>query len=245
MLIASDDRDRSTYNFKLVDVSLNTIPYKLTICSTVNARKRNEDSFLFWVDKNNNFLSVVCDGLGGHPNGEKASQTVIDVFQSMINAGNLSVIDENIKDKLEEAIASASKAIKSSEDSRATTATIAVKFGNKIITLNIGDSNTKLIIKTPDFPTKILVTRRDGIGAWVANVIGSNSIPELNYQEWTLVDSYPWRLITQSDGLDPVNDTTFINTSSDDIGFEIKAATKKQSPSTDNCTYICVSSSDY
>lgn len=51
--------------------------------SRIGPRTNNEDNFFIQINEENECLAVICDGLGGHANGELAAQTVIENIKKL------------------------------------------------------------------------------------------------------------------------------------------------------------------
>lgn len=73
--------------------------------SAVGRRKNNEDAFYHSSDGISSCLAIVCDGLGGHGEGEVASNAAVNLISESLNHHSLDV------DELEDAIIAANNYI--------------------------------------------------------------------------------------------------------------------------------------
>ncbi len=103
------------------------------------AREINEDS-LSVFKSGENFGCVLCDGLGGHGMGDKASKLVSEVFSDVFYK------TENIKDFLDCAFCAGQEILRSeqkrlnAQNKMKTTAVSMVTDGNELFIGHIGDS---------------------------------------------------------------------------------------------------------
>ena len=117
--------------------------------SDIGDRQTNEDN-LGTQSWNNTLLAVVADGLGGHSNGEIASQIAVDTILNKLYCKNL---DE---DSLAYAIIDASHAIRNCSDSGFSTAAALWIQDCHAVAAHIGDSriyqfrNGKIIYQSLD-----------------------------------------------------------------------------------------------
>lgn len=119
--------------------------------SKVGNRWNNEDAFKV-VDhqEDGRWLGVVCDGMGGHANGEVASDTVINAICDYWETHNEEVDGE---EKVKNACMAASKAIDSKSDvlhhsEMGTTMVMASIDGDTVTIAHLGDS--RCYLQRPD-----------------------------------------------------------------------------------------------
>ncbi len=104
--------------------------------SAIGRRKNNEDAFCAHLS-DRGLLAVVCDGLGGHENGEYASRKAVDVIRLLLEGQPLS------EDLLEDAVLSAHDAIIDLHRERPeamTTVTVLWSDGETALAAHVGDS---------------------------------------------------------------------------------------------------------
>lgn len=111
-------------------------------------RKNNEDAFFIGTISEGLVLLVVADGVGGHVFGEIASQTTVDVFETLLQQGKLAAaVDPAIRAMLltmsaQKAHVEVSKmAVEDPEkNGMSCTLTVAIADRQSITVLQIGDS---------------------------------------------------------------------------------------------------------
>ena len=125
-------------------------PFHLTVGQHTDIgrqRKNNEDSLLAIVPEDSAVLAkkgalfVVSDGLGGHNNGEVASNLAVRT----INEKYYEDTQESIPDALRFAIKQANAAIHQAGNGMGTTCVVAVLQGDTVYIANVGDSRAYLV----------------------------------------------------------------------------------------------------
>ncbi|HKF37026.1 MAG TPA: protein phosphatase 2C domain-containing protein, partial [Ktedonobacteraceae bacterium] len=92
-------------------------------------------------------LFIIADGMGGHGNGQEASQLAIRAMRESISMTlQLGIEDEALPELLSEAVQSANRSIYKRNQQRhadmGTTATVALLWGTTAYIANVGDSRT-------------------------------------------------------------------------------------------------------
>ncbi len=121
-------------------------------------RANNQDSYTVKEYKCGAVLGVVCDGMGGAHGGETASATAlkvyteaVDSFMEKLTKSGRKAAEMKIAETLLDAVGKANTAVytKSKEDEAlegmGTTLVSSLVYGNKIFTVNIGDSRMYLV----------------------------------------------------------------------------------------------------
>lgn len=104
-------------------------------------RSRNEDSIGF-IEIEDGYVFVVCDGMGGHEGGEIASKTAVRAIIEYLNSNKI----ENVSVSLHQAIIFANKEIYSTALNRpdlkgmGTTVVVLLIYKDEIYTAHVGDS---------------------------------------------------------------------------------------------------------
>ncbi|MFN8284328.1 MAG: Stp1/IreP family PP2C-type Ser/Thr phosphatase [Chitinophagales bacterium] len=104
-------------------------------------RSRNEDSIGF-IEIEDGYVFVVCDGMGGHEGGEIASKTAVRAIIEYLNSTKI----ENVSVSLHQAITFANKEIYSTAINRpdlkgmGTTVVVLLIYKDEIYTAHVGDS---------------------------------------------------------------------------------------------------------
>lgn len=117
-------------------------------------RKVNEDSFYIQVYDNSHALAVVADGMGGHKGGKQASTIAVDIISKYVDEllpSILSYSERKLKQTLIKAVKLANKEIYDNSTHSAelngmgTTAVLCFVCGDKLYTLNVGDSRLYVV----------------------------------------------------------------------------------------------------
>lgn len=74
-------------------------------------REMNQDSFFYDVNKNDEFLAIVCDGIGGGKAGDIASKIAVDVISSSFMNRDLIISDKQNQDWILKVVEDANNAI--------------------------------------------------------------------------------------------------------------------------------------
>jgi serine/threonine protein phosphatase PrpC len=106
---------------------------------TGNVRMINEDALL---DRTEDGLWLVADGMGGHDSGDVASQSIVHALASLVLPSRLSSVVESIEVALEQVNAALITEAKSREDNSiiGSTAVVLVSWGTLAIMMWVGDS---------------------------------------------------------------------------------------------------------
>ena len=116
--------------------------------SETGKRQKNEDAFrMVSMADGNRWLAVVCDGMGGHDNGEVASETVAD---AIVNYWRKAVDEIDSKDKVEKACLKARVALDDcafnmGHVKMGTTMVMASIEGDTVTIAHLGDSRCYLM----------------------------------------------------------------------------------------------------
>lgn len=130
--------------------------YKLEYYGTseVGRRPKNEDSFLIFKNKFSFLIAVVADGMGGHKGGATCSKAVVKLCKRELNDIDFSSMSEDeIKKLLMVTVRTFQKELvrigKEFPDlaDMGSTLNMNIFVGNKMFTVNIGDSRTQSFIK--------------------------------------------------------------------------------------------------
>lgn len=118
--------------------------------SQCGRRSNNEDAFrVINNSSDEQWMGIVCDGLGGHPMGEVASATIIESICSFYEEHHSNV---NVITMIEDACKEAVKQLDTKADNlnhvnMGTTLAMAILKGNKVTIAHIGDSRCYLVRK--------------------------------------------------------------------------------------------------
>lgn len=111
-----------------------------------SVRQTNEDSYLYLIKDDLNFIAFVCDGMGGHLGGSFASKATIDVIKETYDELDLTNKNLNVGVWLFETLQKANTLIykKTLEDDSlrgmGTTVTGVIMFNGTIYYAHVGDS---------------------------------------------------------------------------------------------------------
>jgi len=114
-------------------------------------RERNEDSVIISVNKNNEYLMAVADGMGGHKNGEVASSIAIshigERFKKIGSVGNKEDAINWLQSTVSEANVEIYKYVSTHPESEGmgTTIVLALITPSFLMISNIGDSRGYVI----------------------------------------------------------------------------------------------------
>lgn len=172
-LDALDFHEAGTYE-------INGYRYTVELITLRNKRDTNEDAAICFRHVDTLVLAV-CDGLGGHANGELASKAVVDVIETLTCTDSTGIQE----------ILSACKAeLDKASDNRDSTMTLCLINGNKVTYWQIGDSRA--------FTSEGDITPRQGYG-WV--VLSTVRYPaQIDSGTWEMQDNYS--LVLTTDGMD-------------------------------------------
>ena len=122
-------------------------------------------------------LFIIADGMGGHGNGQEASQLAIRAMrESILMTLQLGIEDEALPELLSEAVQSANRSIYKRNQQRhadmGTTTTVALLWGTTAYIANVGDSRTYIYREvdgltqvTQDHSTVARLVKRGAISA--------------------------------------------------------------------------------
>ena len=110
-----------------------------TLSHTGNVRMINEDALL---DRTDDGLWLVADGMGGHDSGDLASQSIVQALAELVLPNRLSTVVESIEAALEQVNAALISEAKNREDNSiiGSTVVILVSWGTLAIMMWVGDS---------------------------------------------------------------------------------------------------------
>lgn len=129
----------------------NVMKIRYATLSKIGNRWNNEDAFrVIDHQEDGRWMGIVCDGMGGHANGEVASETVVNAICEYWD-GHKDEVDG--KDKAENACKVASEAMDSKSDAMrhsemGTTMVMASIEGDTITITHLGDS--RCYLQRPD-----------------------------------------------------------------------------------------------
>lgn len=130
--------------------------YKLDYygASEVGRRPKNEDSFTIFRNNFRFLIAVIADGMGGHKGGSTCSKAVIKLCKRELMNVNFAEMSENeIRKKLMFTVRIFQKDLKRIGEEfpkladMGSTLNMNIFVGNKVFTVNIGDSRTQSFIK--------------------------------------------------------------------------------------------------
>lgn len=117
-------------------------------------RPKNEDSFILFKNSHGFIIAVIADGMGGHKGGEVASKAVAKMVKKELKEFDFSNLsDSEIKSFLLSSVRKFQKDLKRIGKEfpkymdMGSTLNMNVFVGNKVYTINIGDSRTQSFIK--------------------------------------------------------------------------------------------------
>ena len=113
---------------------------------TGKVRSENQDAFSIWQESPDRAFAVVCDGMGGHIGGSEASETAVEVMQSVIR--ELACSDIPPIDQLLFAIDEARSVFSKQKLEGMTTAILVMFEGDYIHYATLGDG--ALVAVFPD-----------------------------------------------------------------------------------------------
>lgn len=135
----------------LSDVDLNTSPYRYEyrFFSESGPRYKNEDTIgVVEIPDCDDAIFVVCDGMGGHRNGDVASQTVVKALDNFWRSNSKHLLcKKKILDAADEAMVALNK--KAYRGMGTTMAMIAI-HRNKFFTAHCGDSRIYYSFRRPE-----------------------------------------------------------------------------------------------
>jgi serine/threonine protein phosphatase PrpC len=170
---------------------------QIDICYRQHMRDYQEDSYLV-KELDDKLLIAVSDGMGGHPNGDKASQEVIQVVDMATDSFNY-VDDKALESYLKDLAKVIHYVVNSHGDFRGATLILALVSDDKVTYLHIGDSylsiygDTKYQTNPHELPDGRLI-----------NCLGSNGYNDILTEVKTIKldqNNYDY-LAIYSDGLD-------------------------------------------
>lgn len=108
----------------------------------VGCRRENNEDYLGYFETPNGYLFVVCDGMGGHQAGEKASQLAVEVFKRFFTE----TVHNDLKEALWKATVEANRVIYETAQKykeyagMGTTLVAAIVKDNQVFYVHVGDS---------------------------------------------------------------------------------------------------------
>ncbi|BDV02550.1 MAG: protein phosphatase [Candidatus Hepatoplasma vulgare] len=134
------------------------IRYKYAGLTRQGIRNENQDDFIIFDTKNKYIVAAVADGMGGHLDGKLASKMTIELVKKIfynIDFNNLS--DVEIQNLLITYMKDIQSFLNEEVEKRdlsfdmGTTLNLNIFYGNKLFTINIGDSRATLWEKNHHF----------------------------------------------------------------------------------------------
>ena len=194
--------------------------YGMYAYSDVGKRRSNqEDSYYIGVHpKNSNFkLMVVADGMGGHENGEIASNIVvaelIKWFEKLSVEEFYNQSDDSLKYFLDSKISEINEKVRKATNDGGSTLCLSIIKQDSILMGNIGDSqgyvvadNDLIYATTPEnVPTKMGVpnqfTRFHNEGNVILNCVGGKKQPDITFKSIEILPFKKYRIVLCSDGV--------------------------------------------
>ncbi len=120
----------------------------LDCASTTGIRRNNNEDFACCIQSpiNDNIkLLLVCDGMGGMDNGDKASEIVAKELIKWFKTYGFNLGPVNLEKQISKVIATAKNILKNSYFMTGTTLTFAIVGENETFIGNVGDSRTYII----------------------------------------------------------------------------------------------------
>lgn len=143
----------------------------------------------------NDYSLLVCDGMGGHPDGEVAAAAVASYFQPDVMTGSPAAMAEHLLDAFSDAQLAVDRLAANAFGARpGTTLTALWKTSGLVGLIHIGDCRAYLL--SPD--SVIQLTRDHGYGSVLEKCVlgGERYTPDLAFFEPTR----PYGLLVASDG---------------------------------------------
>lgn len=191
-------------------------------------RARNEDAHVALTDLS---IYIIADGMGGHSNGDEASQEAVDTARAFLEAA------EKPAEVLADAVQAAHRAVSEHLDNRGTTLTIAAVGNGELRIAHVGD--TRVYVDGEQ------VTRDQGIGYVLEEFVGGGDDPKIQTHRRSLAGR-SW-LLMSTDGIHDVLPIGYLfgpmaKVSQQDPTQLARylAMTAFQAGSMDNCTAIVV-----
>lgn len=182
-------------------------------------------------DETKNIYAVV-DGMGGHPNGDLAAETVVNSL-SEVNTPSF----QEVADKIREA----AFACYTAGDRRGAVATTAIIHDSKIEIAHVGDSRAYMI---SDGNHTLITTDHAGLWGGLTNCIGPISPQTMRIDQYTLDYKPGDILILTSDGINTARSTMpqLITEAVEQLEDPAKVLCDKaiELGSRDNCTAIVI-----
>lgn len=210
-ILFSDVHNKVVYPYVL-----NDIQHQLTgeQASKKNDRDNQEDAaFVFPLGYNDVLIGLVCDGLGGHPHGELASNEVVDTLYTVLADQELTA--ELFEPAVTQALIEASTKLKDHLDGRDSTLLLAAVFPREgVIRLaNVGDGMA--VFRQQDV-YKLTTIQGNG-AAWVWHTVHELAPEYIGWYTWDFNPAEPFNLALMSDGCDPLPPQHAVNMTADRI----------------------------
>ncbi len=204
MEVISDQEDHTWFYSSNKDMN----DFRLSIGSTSfkNKRNNNEDA-VAWAVQPNLAYFIVCDGLGGHAHGEKASMDTAEFLLKEIPKilKDLDLSDkETVYDATSNLLSRAKFMLTSFPDNRDTTLVLGLLTNDYVMLFSVGDSKASF---RSDEGTTEYNTTPHSYGHRLWNTV--RTLSEIDFMHISLADTNEFQLILASDGMDDVLNKTW------------------------------------
>jgi hypothetical protein len=171
--------------------------FTLGVSTEQNDRDNNEDYAVLFVTQNGVIIGAVCDGLGGHPNGELASSLVGCMLQEALETTEL--FEETFEEQVRTMLSPIRDALIAHGDTRDSTLLLAAVFSTGNIWLaNVGDCTTAF-----QQGGKYKVTAIQGDGrSTVYHTMATLNLQYIGIYHWTFDPTQEFHLALMTDGCD-------------------------------------------
>lgn len=225
MIFNNQEEKTWTFTTVLTDTDENI---KIDCCSLLGKRDNQEDALGWGHTKDGSLFFLMCDGLGGHASGEKASEEAVSFLASKFKEWDITD-PSHLETELLAFLEEAKNKLRRYGDRRDTTLVVGILTDSYIYLYSIGDSLAEVVFSDQRIPTPI-----QGVGNRVYNTLAYFTPSVL----LTIPKGKDFKIILATDGIE----SRFSNWELTESALSLCEEACKEGSDNASCIIISISS---